>query len=151
VAHDPPETGADGSDWRLHCQDSAESSLVLRHAIVCLRCLCQRVRLHDRFNFSLRYEIKRFEMRSISETEIGSASAPIVTSRPSGRNPCTLSDRTVLSISETSSDIAPRVSSRRFLFRRCRYSAPRSLDLIFNGNFRADFATFLRVESVLPN
>src|SRR5437667_77222 len=30
----------------------------------------------------------RFEMRSISETESGSASAPIVTSRPSGRNPC---------------------------------------------------------------
>jgi hypothetical protein len=60
VARDPPETGADGSDWRLHCQDSAESSLVLRHAIVCLRCLCQRVRLHDRFNFSLLYEIKRF-------------------------------------------------------------------------------------------
>src|SRR5438552_1635868 len=32
----------------------------------------------------------RFEMRSISETESGSASAPIVTSRPSGLNPCAL-------------------------------------------------------------
>jgi hypothetical protein len=33
----------------------------------------------------------RFEMRSISEAESGSASAPMVTGRPSGRNPCMLS------------------------------------------------------------
>jgi hypothetical protein len=45
---------------RLHCQDGAKSGLALCHAIVGLRCLSQRVGLHNRFNFSLRYEIKRF-------------------------------------------------------------------------------------------
>src|SRR6266436_5607776 len=45
---------------RLHCQDGAEPGLALRHAIVGLRRLCQRVRLHNRFHFSLRHKIKRF-------------------------------------------------------------------------------------------
>jgi len=56
----PLETDADCSDRRLHCQDGAKSGLALRHAVVGLRCLGQRVRLHNRFNFSLRCEIKRF-------------------------------------------------------------------------------------------
>src|SRR6266851_7937636 len=59
-SRDPPETSGDCSDRRLHCEDGAEPGLALRNALVGLRCLCQWVRLDDRFNFSLRYEIKGF-------------------------------------------------------------------------------------------
>ena len=55
----PPETGSDCSDRRLHCEDRAEPGLAFRNAVISLRCLCQWIRLDNRFNFSLRYEIKR--------------------------------------------------------------------------------------------
>ena len=47
-------------DRRLHGQDGAKPGLALRHTVVSFRCLCQWIRLDNRFNFSLRYEIKRF-------------------------------------------------------------------------------------------
>src|ERR1700676_553765 len=59
-ARDPPETGAVCSDRGSHCEDSAEPSLALRNPVVGLRRLCQRIRLDNRLNFSLRYEIKCF-------------------------------------------------------------------------------------------
>src|SRR5216683_5345774 len=59
-ARDPPETGSDCSDRRLHCEDGAEPGLALGNAVVSPGCLSQWVRLHNRFNSSLRYEIKRF-------------------------------------------------------------------------------------------
>src|SRR5690242_19597142 len=54
------DTGSDCSDRRLHCEDRAEPRLALRNAVIGLRCLCQRIRLDNRSNFSLRYEIKCF-------------------------------------------------------------------------------------------
>src|SRR5437868_15079284 len=51
---------ADRSDRRLHCEDGAEPGLPLRNTLVGLRCLCQWIRLYNRFDFSVRYEIKRF-------------------------------------------------------------------------------------------
>src|SRR5690348_4547795 len=47
-------------DGPLHCEDSAEPCLAFRNASVSLLCLCQRIRLDHRFNFSLRHEIERF-------------------------------------------------------------------------------------------
>jgi hypothetical protein len=41
IARDRPETSGDGSDRRLHCEDSAEPGLALRNALVRLRRLCQ--------------------------------------------------------------------------------------------------------------
>ena len=102
-----PQTNSETSDdrsRRLHCKDGAESGLAFHNALVCFRRLSQRVRLNDRFNFSLRHEIKglveifgavllaandpnALQIRSIREIESGSESAPIVTSRPSGRSP----------------------------------------------------------------
>src|SRR3979490_381807 len=60
LARHPPETGAVCSDRGSHCEDSAEPSIALRNPVVGLRCLCQRIRLDNRLNFSLRYEIKCF-------------------------------------------------------------------------------------------
>src|ERR1700730_2054802 len=54
----------------------------------------------------------RFEMRSISETEIGSASAPIVTSRPSGRNPCMLSTIALVEFEVLRMTSAPPAAAR---------------------------------------
>src|SRR5438132_3605468 len=54
-----PRLPLDSSDRRFHCEAGPEPGLALRNAVVGLRCLCQWVRLDDRFNFSLRYEIKR--------------------------------------------------------------------------------------------
>src|SRR6267154_1112722 len=48
------------SDRGSHCEYSAEPSLALRNPVVGLPCLCQRIRLDNRLNFSLRYEIKCF-------------------------------------------------------------------------------------------
>ena len=44
----------------LHRQDSAEARLAVDDTLIRLRSLGQWVRLDYRFNFSLRYEIKRF-------------------------------------------------------------------------------------------
>ena len=55
-----PRLPLDSSDRRLHCEDGPEPGFALRNAVVGLRCLCQWVRLHNGFNFSFRYEIKRF-------------------------------------------------------------------------------------------
>ena len=55
---DPPETGGDCSYRRLHCQNGAEAGLALHNALVRLWSIGQRVRLDDRFHFSLRHEIK---------------------------------------------------------------------------------------------
>src|SRR5437762_8856577 len=55
-----PGLPLDSSDRRLHCEDGPEPGFALRNAVVGLRCLCQWVRLHNGFNFSFRYEIKRF-------------------------------------------------------------------------------------------
>ncbi len=63
----------------LHRQYGAEAHLAVDDTLIRLRSLGQWVRLHYRFNFSV--------MRSNSEIESGSASAPIVMSRPSGRSP----------------------------------------------------------------
>jgi hypothetical protein len=142
LARDPPETGADCSDRRLHCEHGAESGLALRNLVVDLRCLCQWIRLHNRFNFSLRYEIKRFVKifgavllaanysnalrdASISETESGSASAPIVTSRPSGGNPCMLSSIDLVEFDVLRINPAPPAAAR-LLPSRTTSSAPRS-------------------------
>jgi len=53
---DPPENGGDCCP-RLHCEDGTEPGHVLGNPLVRLRCLCSWVRLDDRFNFSLCYEI----------------------------------------------------------------------------------------------
>src|SRR5712671_6922933 len=67
----------------------------------------------------------RFEMRSISETESGSASAPIVTSRPSGRNPCMLSTIDFVEFEVLRITSAPPAAARLFPSRTTS-SAPRS-------------------------
>ncbi len=71
----------------LHRQYGAEAHLAVDDTLIRLRSLGQWVRLHYRFNFSLPMIRMRFVMRSNSEIESGSASAPIVMSRPSGRSP----------------------------------------------------------------
>src|SRR5207247_740295 len=67
----------------------------------------------------------RFEMRSISETEIGSAPAPMVTSRPSGRNPCMLSTIALVELEVLRMTSAPPAAARP-LPSRTTSSAPRS-------------------------
>ena len=44
----------------LHCEDGAEPGLALGNALVRLLSLCQWIRLNDRFDFSLGYEIQGF-------------------------------------------------------------------------------------------
>ena len=55
-----PKQGPSARTGGSHCEDSAEPSLALRNPVVGLRCLCQRICLDNRLNFSLRYEIKCF-------------------------------------------------------------------------------------------
>jgi len=54
VVGEPPETVMTARNRRLHCEDGAEAGLALRNALVGLWCLCQWVRLDNRFDFSLR-------------------------------------------------------------------------------------------------
>src|SRR4029077_4340882 len=56
----PVSMDRDDQRRRLHCEDGAEPGLALHDTLVCLRSLGQWVRLDYRFNFPLRYEIKRF-------------------------------------------------------------------------------------------
>src|SRR6266853_759469 len=78
----------------------------------------------------------RFEMRSIRETESGSASAPMVTSRPSGRNPCMLSTIDLVEFEVLRITSAPPSAARLFPSRTIS-SAPRSLDhFVFVGGMR---------------
>jgi len=55
------ETSGDGSGLALHREDSAETGLALRNALVGLRRFDQRVGFNYRFDFSLGYIIQRFE------------------------------------------------------------------------------------------
>jgi hypothetical protein len=48
------------SHRQLNCEDGTEPGFALYNAFIRLRSLGQRVRLDDRFNFALRYEIKGF-------------------------------------------------------------------------------------------
>jgi hypothetical protein len=50
----------DNQRRRLHCEDGAESGLAIHNSLVCLRSLGQWIGLDYRFNFPLRYKIKRF-------------------------------------------------------------------------------------------
>src|SRR5215472_18130666 len=54
------ETGGDGSNWRLHCEDGSEAGLAFRNALVGLRSFGQGIGLNYRFNFSVGYVIQGF-------------------------------------------------------------------------------------------